>query len=335
MDAVLDILTYLALALLSLDTIRAIIAMIGWVKPDAKYSWIIYGRYSKNLVESALKELGFTPTKSKIITKKIKDITKQVSSKGVTQENAVRLLISILAKYTVKFENPIQYGGTKTAKSDYYIDTMEISHHKEDREMLSAIMVLLINKKTKGFTKPNIIITPKGGNPLFAMGVAELYGASFLMAKSKSDKSRIESINGDDSMSFKINYEGALLAEKLPSGKCVVLDCNTSGGSQLLDIVSDIQDVAAKISIPIPQEIYVLFRADERHSDIDKKFLDRKCVLHRFFDLDEETKKDIYDLRIKYESNGQAELDIYCKDVECDIDAIITKIKNKNNLYYQ
>lgn len=335
MNTVLDILTYLALALLSLDTLRAIIAMIGWVKPNAKYSWIIYGRYSKNLVESTLKELGFSSTKSKLITKKIKEITKEVSNKGVTEENAVKLLISILAKYTVKFENPIQYGGTKTTKSDYYIDTMEISHHEEDREMLSAIMVLLVNKKTKASKKPNTIITPKGGNPLFAMEVAELYGASFLMAKSKADKSRIKSINGDDSMSFKINYEGALHAEKLPSGKCIILDCNTSGGSQLLDIVNDIQNVATKIDIPIPKEIYVLFRADERHSDIDKKFSDRHCTLYRFFDLDEETKKDIYDLKVKYENNGQAELDIYYKEVDRDIEAIITKIKNKNNFHYE
>ena len=54
MDKFLEILTFISSALLSLDTIRAIIAMIGWVKPDAKFSWIIYGRYSKNLVEKTL-----------------------------------------------------------------------------------------------------------------------------------------------------------------------------------------------------------------------------------------------------------------------------------------
>ena len=335
MDKFLEILTFISSALLSLDTIRAIIAMIGWVKPDAKFSWIIYGRYSKNLVEKTLNELGFSPVKSKRITSKLKNISEEVSkSTGVTEENIIKHLIAMLAKYTVKFEKPIQYGGSKTTTSDYYIDTMEISHHDEDREKLSAIMVHLVNKKTKESKKPNIVITPKGGNPLFAMEVAKLYGASFLMAKSGADKSRIKSINSDAEMNFKINYEGALFTEQLTDGKCVVLDCNTSGGSQLLDIVKDIQDTAKSIAVQVPKEIYVLFRADERHTDIDKKFSDRQCVLYRFFDLDEEIKKDIYDLKMKYEKNGQAELDIYYDEVERDIEAIISKIKSKNKFYY-
>ena len=74
---------------------------------------------------------------------------------------------------------------------------------------------------------------------------------------------------------------------------------------------------------------------DEHHTDIDKKFSDRACTLYRFFDLDEETKKSIYDLKTKYEINGQVELDIYDPDVHRDIEKIITQIKGKNNFHYK
>jgi hypothetical protein len=54
----MDIFTSIILGLLSLDTIRALIAMTGWVKPEAKYSWVIYGRYERNLIVSGLKGIG-------------------------------------------------------------------------------------------------------------------------------------------------------------------------------------------------------------------------------------------------------------------------------------
>lgn len=333
----MDVFTYIIMGLLSLDTIRAIIAMLGWVKPDSKLSWLIYGRYERNLIEKALKDIGFSSVKSRRITQNLKSISREVSnSTGVTSENAVEHLIVLLAKYIVKFDQPIQYGGSKTTDSSYYIDTMEISHSDEDRKKLSAIMVHLLNKKTTDSKKPQAIITPKGGNPLFAMEVAKHYNALFLMSKSKTDKSRIFSVKNNAEMDFMINYEGSWSAEDLPKGKCIVLDCNTSGGSQLLDIVKDLQKVTSNgsISIQVPKEVYVLFRADERHRDIDQKFSDHNCSIYRFFDLDEELKKAIYDLRMKYTENENVELDLYCKEVALDVKNIINEIRNKNKLYY-
>lgn len=321
----MDIFTWIIMALLSLDTIRAIIAMLGWVKPDAKYAWIIYGRYSKNIVEKTLKEMGYSLVDGKELT-----------STGINKKNALKHLIVLLARYTVKFDQPIQYGGRKTTTSEYYIDTMEISHKKRDRMRLKAIMVHLINKKSTGTGVPQIIITPKGGNPLFALEVSEYYRASFLMAKSQVDKSRITFADNNDILNFKINYEGSWPALKSAGAKCIVLDCNTSGGSQLLDIVTELQIASGRSNINIepPREIFVLFRADDNGDNIDQTFSDHHCKLYRFFDLDEELKKDLYDLGVKTQKDDQAEMGIYNEDIEESVKKIISKMKSKKKLYY-
>ena len=332
----MDIFMTITMALLSLDTIRAVIAMLGWVKPDAKYAWIIYGRYERNLIKTALKDIGFTEEKSKEISKKLHTVSDEVSkSAGVPKEDAAKRLIVLLAKYIVKFEQPIQYGGKKTTKSNYYIDTMEISHNDEDRKVLSAIMVHLFNEKTKPSTKPKVVITPKGGNPLFVMEVAKHYNAVFLMAKADSDKSRISSVKNNVKMDFKVNYEGSWGIKEHSKDKCVVMDCNTSGGSQLLNIVKDIKKVtqSGKVKIKVPDEVYVLFRADEQGLDIDKKFSDCGCSLYRFFDLDEELKGMLYSLQCMCISR-KIELDIYYGEVLNEVNKIISKIKEKNKFYF-
>lgn len=331
----MDVFTYIIMGLLSLDTIRAIIAMTGWVKPDSRFSWIIYGRYERNLIQTALKEIGFTAEKSKRISKKLRAVSNEVTERtGISPKNATQHLIILLAKYIVKFDNPIQYGGRHANNSQYYIDTMEISHNDKNREALSAIMMHLINQRTNQSTKPNVIITPKGGNPLMTMQVAKGYEAHFLMAKSESDKSRITSVSNNLKMDFLVNYEGSWETEQLSSGKCVIVDCNISGGSQLLDIVNDIKKVTqiGDIKFEAPNEVYVLFRADDQ-INIDKKFSDCGSSLYRFFDLDEELKEMLYDLKCMCRDDN-IEFDIYIDKVSEEVQKIITKIKEKNKFYF-
>lgn len=334
-----NIFTVIIMGILSLDTIRAIIAMTGWVKPDKKYSWIIYGRYERNLIISALKELGFTPQKSKKISNKLSDVSKEVySGIGVSEDNVVEWLIALLAKYIVKFDKPIQYGGRRTTKSYYYIDTMGLSHCEEDLKVLSSIMIHLYNKKSSDSIKPDVIVTPKGGNPLLGLQVARHYGSVFVMAKSDADKSRITSVDENNKMNFLINYEGAWNIDEFNDGggKCIIIDCNTSGGSQLLNIVKDITNISnnEQLNINNPNEAYVLFCADDQVADINKRFKSHNCSLYRFFDLDEELKEMLYSLKNKCKTND-IEVDIYFNLVSDDISKIIDRIKEKNKYYYE
>lgn len=90
-------------------------------------------------------------------------------------------------------------------------------------------------------------MTPKGGNPLFAQAVANHYAASFIVAKSQNDKSRITSVAGDAITDFKINYEGSGCVEEDHdcTQNSIIVDCNTSGGSQLIDIANDLRRISS------------------------------------------------------------------------------------------
>ena len=114
----MDVFTYIILGILSLDTIRALIAMTGWVKPDAKLSWLIYGRRDKNTVVTALKELGFNQEKSDYIVRNFRQLVRELPSMtGITADNAALQLIILLSKYTVKFPDEVRYGEEESSTS--------------------------------------------------------------------------------------------------------------------------------------------------------------------------------------------------------------------------
>ena len=332
-----DIFTKIIMGLLSLDTIRAIIAMTGWVKPEARLGWVIYGRYERNLVTTALKELGFQKQKSEEILKNLSEVAEnERDAYGITDDNAAEQLIILIAKYIVYFDHPIQYGGRKTTKSSYYIDTMEMAHNEKDKQIMESIMAHLYASKGNKI-KPGIVVTPKGGNPLFGLSVAEYYSANFIIAKSKNDKSRITTVGSDAYMDFQINYEGAWsVSDSLGDQKYIIVDCNISGGSQLIDIANDLRKVTASLSRAktiSPTEVYILFRADgSGENDIDRKFNDNQCRLYRFFDLDEKLKEEIYQLKKSVGSDRSP--DLYYKSDKERVEEIIRHMREKGLFYY-
>lgn len=326
--------TLIISAILLLDTIRAIIAMMGWINPDAKYAWIVYGRYKSSLIATGLKELGFESQRSSEIAKNLRSISKQErETYGINEKNAAEQLIILLAKYIVHFDQPIQYGGKRTTTSSYYFDTMEMSHNQEDLQVMTSIMVKLYASKGNK-EKPQVIVTPKGGNPLFAQSVAKYYTAFFVVAKSKNDKSRITSVGDGTDMDFRINYEGSWrVADTKSKEKTVIVDCNTSGASQLIDIISDLKKFSEGNSLPIvpPEAAYVLFRADLGR-DVDQLFSDYNCKLYRFFDLDEELKNQIYQLKVSVGDNRSP--DLYYENDKKQVSSIIQNMKSKKLYYY-
>ena len=108
----MDIFTSIILGLLSLDTIRALIAMTGWVKPEAKYSWVIYGRYERNLIVSGLKELGFQEKKSERVLNNLRLVSaNERDMYGITKDNVVEQLVILtlctsINRYSMEADEP-------------------------------------------------------------------------------------------------------------------------------------------------------------------------------------------------------------------------------------
>lgn len=336
-----SVFTQITLGLLAVDTLRAIVAMMGVVPRDTKFLGnVIYGNYDRQLIIEGLKELGFTHQQGEEIKKELKAASDEtLNTNGITFENAAQHLLALMAKYIVRFDNPIQYGGSSVTVSRYYIDTMEMAHNHEDRQKMVSIMSCLYVSVSNDDKKPDVVATPKGGNPLFVLNFAQHYSAEFVMIKSDTDKSRIVSVE-DSVTNFKVNYEGSWgvknRGQRQSEQKCIVVDCNTSGGSQLIHSVEELSHIATQdkeLHLEAPELVLVLFRADVGKTEIDRKFFDHNCRLIRFFDLTEEIKEKIYELH-KKAADEKRDPDIYYQDDAMQIKDIILMMKNEKLYYY-
>ena len=330
----------LLLLILALDTVRTTLAYLGWVNPRSKLGRIIYGKYDQHVMMMALEELGYEPIAQRREVKKWRRLAKTSATRsGVNAENAAEQLVVLLAKYIVRFPESGEYGGRTLTTSKYYINTMEISHYPDDAKTMATIMMHLIRKKKGIVGKPEVIITPKGGNPLFASVVSDVLGAHLLLAKSSSDKSKANIIGNDPITRFVINFEGSkkITDSREKNHQCILLDCNTSGGSQLCDILSDVgeilEDSSYSIGLEKPTQAYVLFRADDGNVDIEAKFANRGCKLIRFFDLDEETKEMIYAFKSRCDADRRVP-DPYEIDDIAEARTILEAINKKGKYYY-
>lgn len=327
--------------ILGMDSIRAVIASLGIFDPDKKLGRLIYGRRDRMIISSALRELGYSSQTSDDMVINMKKIPKGVymANAGVKAEDASVQLIIMLSKYMLEFNDIILYGGESLTKSNYYIDTMEISHNKEDMQKLSAMMIYLLYSEGKRKKAPEVIITPKGGNPIFIQAVANALNSHIIVAKASSDKSKIKT---SDELTyshneFLVNYEGSWFLEKENNKKsCVVMDCNASGGSQLLEIVKEIRKLSiarnSPVMLKVPSDVFILFRADVDGDNIDYKFNAYKCKIHRFFDLNEEAKSKMYKLKSSRQEKGRLP-SYYCDEDVKEAQDIIKYLKD-NGLYY-
>lgn len=335
----MDILTKVLLGLLTLDTIRAVIAMLGWVKPESKIAWIIYGRYDRNLIISALQDMGYTHEKREKIIRGMKKIAADARRQtGIVEHDVDVQLIILLAKYIEKFPDGIRFSEGSVSESHYYVDTMEISHDEKDLKIMHAIMLQLIRKNRTLKKIPSVIISPKTGNPVFAQTLARTLSSQLLIAKSENDPSRVSSYGSNATELFKVNYEGSWnILQSSNIFDCIVLDCNTTTGGQLIEIIDEINEMIQEqgnaIRLKKPQQAFVLFCADKQKEDIDTKFSSRGIKLYRFFDLDENTKEMLYALKTRCAVENRAPNYFIDKDKEEAID-ILKKLKAENNYHY-
>lgn len=342
-----NIINEIILFLLGLDSLRMIIAMLGVMKPTWKYSWLIYGRYDLNIMEAALLELGYNQNVAKEIINDFSSTAIKLQENSLVKENnACQKLIALLSKYIINFNKPINYGGTSLTTSCYYINTMEAAHNPKDLKELSDIMLYLIISQ---INTVDFIIVPKGGNLLFAQELAKNLRTELIVVKDEEDKSTV--ITSDEYYTediIRVNFEGSISilnksknSSKKLSG--ILVDCNTSGGSQLLSSLKKFNEVIdiCNLNISKLNKAFVLFRVDEDKGDIDQKFKDLNCKLYRYFDLDESTKKQIHDAVVdssikKGENNSsdQNVLDYYIHTDKELINSIIATLKKNKKYYY-
>lgn len=333
--------------LLSVDSLRAVIAMLGIVPRNHKWKWLsqlVYGKYDRIVLYEALKDLGYPHRDSEALVAGLQrsaPATRPAS--GVNEENVTMHILSVLASYIQKYPRNIQYGGRTPSNSIYYIDTMEAVHHTDARNIMADAMVTLISDRFHD-RKPDIIFTPKGGNPIFAKAVADTFGAKLVVVKPQNDKSRVTLSDPnlqEEFLLFESNYEGSWdITAHTDSQKQfgVVIDCNASGGSQLHEIACDLNRLidklgtSCRLNIEKITDVFVLFRADTKHQDVDQRFRDLGLSIHRFFDLQEADKEALY--RLHEIHSDKTPVDVYSPADQTEIRSILDHLDAEKELFW-
>lgn len=332
-----NIINAIILIVLGLDSLRMIIAMLGIVKRETPFfGRIIYGKYDAIVLKETLREMGYGRQQTERIVGKVKNVVREDK---YPKKDAALKLIYLLSQYIDKFDNTISYGlvsdGKQLSYSNYYINTMEAVHNNGVLKSLSHIMIQLMKYNKEN--KIDFIIVPKGGNPLFAQQISSELGVSLILAKDQNDSAKPQGKRESMELGL-IKYEGLKhMLDKYHKGKLngIVLDCNTSGGTQLSTIINEFNELIKKCDYPIKRikKCYVLFKlvkVDQksgREVNIDKRFSDLGVRLYRFFDLDEEDKRQIYGV--------SSYIDYYEAYNSEELHNIRKNIKTKSKYYYR
>lgn len=305
----------LILTLLSIVTLRDVLIYFGIVRIDSKLGKIIYGRYSNDIVKHALVELGFKIEDFTTLKKQLEITARKIAVKGETIKDPYIKLVNLLAKNFICFGKQVKYGDVTPKSSNYYLNTMEASHNQEDLDCMTSLIYELVNQDYKDgiISKfPDFILTPKSGNPLLGYNFAKTYERVCIFKKGIGEKSSAKLSDDDYEYKLKTNYEGMWdllrICEKDKDRELVgiIIDCNSSGGTQILDVLNDFNRIIEKQTLNIKPvtNAYILFRSDDS-IDLDRKFADMNYRLVRYLDLNEEMKESLYSTLASLKSMNQ------------------------------
>lgn len=321
------------LFLLSVLTIRDIIAALGIVKFNDKLpSRFIYGKFNKEIIKRALMELGYNDINIVEHSVKVNNAQKRYKNSICDARVNVDTMILLLSKYTVSFEDNVIYGKNTPTRTKFYINTMEAAKNSEDllimTELIEYLLTISIRNKTIP-RMPDFVITPKNGNPLLGSKYAEKNNSISIFVKSEKDPSNTHSAENQTYRNFSNNYEGALQLiakskEREDDLYGVAMDCNVSGGSNLLSVMKNFNSTISGIgqNIKPVNSAYVMFRVDKDDIDIDQYYQESGFEIFRYFDMGEESKKILVEIREKNEkpfSKNRKLYDDFIKSVEIKI----------------
>lgn len=319
---------WVILTILGLFSIRDIIAAFGSIPRNNKwYSKLIYGNHDENLIAKVLSDWGFSDKTAKNINSSMRKLA--IDSQKIEVKNHFEKLLFLLAKYTMHFPSNVNY--SSGMNSEFYVDTMEASTNSASLINMTELMVNLINKSN--VSRPDVIVVPKGGNVELAQSVAMKFNAKLVVVKDKSDDSRATSIDSSNQDCHKVNIEGSWELFERKKNNAILIDCNASTGTQLINVVKEFNSaVDCKMKINKITKVFVLYRVKDSDTQIDEMFEANNCTLHRYFDLNEDCKKLLYDLKTNCIKKNST---IYDSKIQTKITSILEQLEENNMLVFQ
>ena len=298
-----DWLNYIIAVFLALITIRDLIISNtnkDYSKSNNWFTRTFLSRKETITAERIAREFGFSSTND--VNNAINTYKKEHIASDMPQT-----LIKLLSKCIIKSDSGyFQFNGHKSA---YYVDTMGKATDKYNCiEMRKAIEYLIHNRKKGKERKYDYIFSTKGGNISLVSSFVTDNNKISIVAKDEGEVVDSGDVtNLSDSI---INYEGlnTLIDYAQKEGrkeiKGIAIACNLANGSTLRQAIIKFNNTIKELqnnsvialSIQPIENIFILYRAIDEEG-FDHKFNIEKLTCYRFFDLNENSKKTLYEIQ--------------------------------------
>lgn len=286
----------ITLFFLGVFSIRQLISQNVDIPLPPKWRWLIYNK--KNLVQPVLCRRAYEMN--------------SLASKKQSSSSIIEKLLELDSRHIKYYEDGLGHGRSTRVQSKYFINTLEASYNEDDLgTMISAIRALITSSELP-FCQIDFVLYPKSGNQILARNIFK-----------NVDKNMIYVCRLDDNVSsyplkpnvaahmFSVQFENldTLLqaAQHSRTGKLtgIAVDCSISTGDGIKNAITQFNQLIEQENLNINkiEHAFVLYAHKPFQDEKNKDF-----TLHRYFDMDEETRELIYKIH-------KGEDDIGCIEV--------------------
>lgn len=291
-----DIFETITLIVLFILKIRDIVAQNFELPIPRQWKWLIYNRRKQEPVLC-----------SRIYERS------QTFNEGSTIRSIIERLLIMDGKHIKKFPDGYfhRHKFATEIKSEYFINTLEASYIEEDLN----IMTLAIRRLLEGSGLHNIdfVLFLKNGNQMLAQNIFREDKSIIYICKIDEHSSYVPQGATIPIDSYSIQYENLdrlLHFAKMKNEKLtgVAIDCSISTGEGLKDSINHFNNLLKNnknLRINKIKHAFILYC----HKDFDDATIPFK--LHRYFDMDEEVRKMIFEEIAQSENKALGATHIY------------------------
>lgn len=286
------------LMLLSIITIRSLIAQNFDIPLAPRFKWIIYNKKDQNPVLC-----------SRVYERN------QGFNNGSSVKSIIERLLIMDGKHTKKFNDGYfhRHKFSTEMRSEYFINSLEASYVDYDLNIMTIAIQRLIEES--GLANIDFVLFLKNGNYKLAQSVFNKDRTIIYICKIDETSSYIPKGTTIPIDKYSIQYENldcllnaANSIGNRPNLTGIAIDCSISTGVGLKDSIThfnELLDSNPKIKINKIQHAFILY-SHQVFDDADINF-----KLHRYFDMNEEIRTLIYNEITLADNKGAGARKVY------------------------
>lgn len=303
-----EVIEAMTLVILFVLKIRDLIAQNFDLPISKRWKWLIYNKKAQDPV----------------LCSRIYERT-QAFNDGSTIKSIIERILLMDSKHIKKFPDGY-FRRSKFAteiRSEYFINSLEASYVEEDLNIMTLGIRRLLNESN--LHNIDFVLFLKNGNQMLARNIFKFDRSIIYICKIDEHSSYIPQGESVPIDSYSIQYENLdwlLQSAKANNQNClngVAIDCSISTGEGLKDSIdhfNNLLDEHRDLRINKIEHAFILYC----HKDFDDSSVSFK--LHRYFDMDEEIRRMIYeDIKLSENKNAGAK-------------KVYNRLKEKKRIHY-